>query len=216
VLRRRRPLLPARLRSAASRLDREVAERRKRLAPGELLCRNGCFGCCIGLFALPLSEALAVRSAWRRLPPRVRADALDRARRALEKGGSLFPGDPWEGLLDPERTDRSDERYFDEVESVPCPLLDLPSGRCLVYAVRPVTCRTFGFGLRDGASLVEPACRLNFGDAPPDGELPAAFDLRDLLEIDQAIAEAADADGLPAGVETTLAHVLAGRAFARL
>ncbi|HQR66290.1 MAG TPA: YkgJ family cysteine cluster protein [Thermoanaerobaculia bacterium] len=210
-----RPRLSRALSRAWARVDDAVAGRRSGLSPAEFSCRAGCFGCCLGLFAVPLPEALAARAAWRRLSGPAREETLARARRAAARSAPLFPGDPHAGLLDPERTDAADERYFESVSSVACPFLDLPAGACRVYPARPVTCRTFGLALRDGAALAEPACPLNFAGAALSRSLEAAIDASGLLAVDQAVAEAAAADGLPAGAETTLAHVLAGTLFAR-
>jgi len=215
VARRLPPRLSRRLARAWSEVDRDVSVRIAGLAPGAFSCRTGCFGCCIGLFALPLSEALAARAAWRQLPATVRSASLDRAGRAAIRSAPFFPGDPVAGLLDPERTDAEDERYFESVASVACPFLDLPSGACRIYRARPVTCRTYGLALRDGAELVEPACPLNFSGASPERVHRTAFDAAEILAVDQAVAEAAAADGVPAGAETTLAHVLVGTLGAR-
>jgi len=194
---------PVRGRSRRLRPDRGARSRRVFL-PDRL------FRLLYRLFALPLSEALAARAAWRRLPATVRSASLDRAGRAALRSAPLFPGDLVAGLLDPERTDAEDERYFESVASVACPFLDLPSGACRVYRARPVTCRTYGLALRDGAELVEPACPLNFSGASPERVHRTAFDAAEILAVDQAVAEAAAADGVPAGAETTLAHVLVG------
>jgi Fe-S-cluster containining protein len=197
------------------RLDRSVSDRTALLPAGEILCRPGCFGCCVGLFALPVAEALAARSVWERLSGREREEPLRRARRAVDETGSLFPGDAVVGFLDPGRSEREEDRYFDRVAAVACPFLDLPSGGCLVYRARPVTCRTFGLALRTGPALSEPACLLNFSRTGVAGQLESAVDTGELLSLDQAVAEAAGCEGLPGGAETTLAHVLSGSAFTR-
>lgn len=202
------------LAAAWRHLDRSVSDRTATLPAGEILCRPGCFGCCVGLFAVPVAEALAVRSAWERLSGPARNEALGRARRAVSETGSLFPGDVSGGLLDPARSERQDDRYFARVATLACPFLDLPFGGCLVYTVRPVTCRTFGLALRTGPALTDPACLLNFSGTGEAGQHEAAIETGDLLAVDQAVAEAADRDGLPAGAETTLAHALTGSLFA--
>jgi len=202
--------VPRKLLVRASEL---FSERAGALRPGELSCRKGCFGCCVGLFALPVPEALAVRDAWRSLPEAEKAEIARRAERAVAQSGSLFPGDAEAGLLDPGRDDAAEDRYFESVADVVCPLLELPSGRCRVYDARPVTCRTYGLPVKAGGALSEPACPLNFVGAPPGRSVEAAIDARNLLALDQTIAEEATAAGLPGGAETTLAHVLAGRTF---
>ncbi len=208
-MRARLPRGPRRVLSRAHAiLDGAWAGAAVRLGREALACRDGCFGCCLGLFALPVTEALAVLEAWRRLPAAVREDVRLRARRLVEISAPLFPGDTSRGILDPERTDADDERFFESVAAAPCPLLALPAGRCLAYAARPVTCRTYGLPLAREGTLIEPGCALNVVDAAPPRRLAAALDAHRLLALDQEVAAAAQEAGLPAGAETTVAHAL--------
>jgi len=204
------PRLTRRLARTWAEVDRAFSARIDGLPPDEFFCRNGCFGCCLGLFALPLPEALAVRAACRGLPAPVRRVTRERAERAALRSAVLFPGDPASGLLDPNRSEEADERYFESVAAVACPFLDLPSGACRVYEARPLMCRTYGLAIRNVSGLAAEACPLNFPGGAAERALDTAFDAAELLALDQAVAEAAFADGLPAGAETTLAHVLAG------
>lgn len=189
------------------------AEKQALVLPGELACRAGCFGCCIGLFAIALPEALAVRRAVAALPEPTRAWIVARARRAAERGARAFPGDAGAGILDPERTAAAEEDWLAEVRTTSCPTLELPSGRCAVYAARPTTCRTYGLPLAAGGEVLVPACELNLAEAPPARVRSAAIDAGRLAAIDQSLAEAAAEAGLPAGAETTVAHALVGSAF---
>ena len=61
--------------------------------PGELACRAGCFGCCVGLFEISLPEAALVRAGVARLSPADREDVVRRARRIAEETAAAFPGD---------------------------------------------------------------------------------------------------------------------------
>ncbi len=192
------------------------SEKEDLLSSGELSCRPGCFGCCVGLFAIALPEALAVRRAVALLPEPERAEVLARARRAVERGARAFPGDAAAGILDPERTDAAEESWLEEVRATACPALELPSGRCAVYAARPTTCRTYGLPLARGGDVVLPACELNLREASPARLLAAAIDAAALAAVDQSLAETAAAAGLPAGAETTVAHALVGSAFPAL
>jgi len=192
------------------------AAQKDRLRPGELACRAGCFGCCVGLFAISLPEALALRRAAFALPEHVREGVHARAARAVARSAQVFPGDPGLGILDPERVEGAEDAFFEAVRATACPVLDLPSGRCLVYAARPTTCRTYGLALASGAELVLPACELNLPAAPPARSLETAIDAARLAAVDQALADLAAADGLPAGAETTVAHALTGAAFEKL
>lgn len=189
------------------------AEKADLLRPGEVACRNGCFGCCIGLFAISLAEAFAVRVAVQRLPLDTRAAILARASRAVAGSAKTIPGDGAAGILDPERTEAAEETWLEAVRQTACPALDLPSGRCAVYSARPTTCRTYGLALRAGGEVLLPACELNLPSAPPVRLLETAIDAARLTAVDQSLAEIAAAAGLPAGAETTVAHALVGGAF---
>jgi Fe-S-cluster containining protein len=196
--------------------DRLWDEKTATLRPGELACRPGCFGCCVGLFAIGLPEALALRHAVAGLPAGDRAAVLARATRAVEQSAATFPGDAEAGILDPERSDAAEAAWFLDVRATPCPALELPSGRCTAYAARPTTCRTYGLALRSGEETLVEACELNFAGAAAARVLETAIEAGNLTAVDQALVEVAAAAGLPAGVETTIAHALTGAAFAAL
>lgn len=180
--------------------------------PGELACRTGCFGCCVGLFEISLPEAVLVRAGLATLSENERLDVQARAARIVARTGASFPGDPVSGVLDPERTDEADERYFDLASDVACPMLELPSGRCRIYADRPITCRTYGLAWRRGDEIVHPACTLNFV-GEPERQLATGVDLEALAKGDTLLSEVALAAGLPSGAETTVAHAVTGSAF---
>jgi Fe-S-cluster containining protein len=203
-----------RLITALSGADRLWDEETADLRPGELACRQGCFGCCVGIFAIGLPEALVLRSAVADLPAGDRDRVLARAARAVAKSAATFPGDAAAGVLDPERSDAQEEAWYLDVRATPCPALELPSGRCAVYAARPTTCRTYGVALRAGEETLVPACELNFPGASPARVLETAVEAGRLTAVDQALVEIAAGAGLPAGVETTVAHALVGTDFA--
>jgi Fe-S-cluster containining protein len=86
---------------------------------GNWPCRRGCDECCRRLAAVPAlceSEWRAVRSAYLSLP----RDTREMIRRRI---GEL------EGRDAP----------------LTCPFLDGAAGTCLIYAARPIACRTYGF-----------------------------------------------------------------------
>ena len=201
---------------ALTAADELWAEREGLLRPGELSCRAGCFGCCVGLFAIALPEALALRSAVEALGEDTRAVVRARAARAVERSAEAFPGDTRLGILDPARTPQSEDAFFEAVRATACPVLDLPSGRCLVYAARPTTCRTYGLALASGPEVVLPACELNLPSASGERVRETAIDAGRLSAVDQTLAELAADAGLPAGAETTVAHALMGTAFSGL
>ncbi len=84
------------------------------------LCRMGCDGCCRRLAEVPrltAAEWALLRDGLAALPPE-RLREIDRDIAALAEQSS---------------------------RPVVCPLLDRSAGACLVYAHRPVACRTYGF-----------------------------------------------------------------------
>ena len=205
-------MLIDRLNSLLVEADRLWSEAAERTRPGEIVCRTGCFGCCIGVFQISLPEALVARAAVATLPEAERGLILGAARRIVAEGASLFPGDAHLGVLDPGRSEAVDDRYFETTANTVCPMLALPSGRCRIYAARPVTCRTYGLAWARSGKPAAPACMLNFPDAP-GRRRDASIDLDRLVEADQRAAEELLAAGFPAGAETTLAHALVGSAF---
>ncbi len=194
----------------ASRLWDEAAGQ---TAPGDVACRAGCFGCCIGLFEISLAEAVLVRSGVAALPDEVRADVLARARRIVVESARAFPGDAARGLLDPDRTEAADDAYFEVVADRACPMLELPSGRCRIYASRPITCRTYGFAWAKDGAMIHPPCGLNLPGASAGRQLQASIDIGRIdegLDVAEEIAEDLDLDP---EVESTIAHAVVGSAF---
>jgi len=208
-----RPNLIDRLREGVGASDVEWDKAAARTRPDDLLCREGCFGCCLGSFEISFSEALVLRDAVSALPELARTRIRGRAARLVARGAASFPGDPIAGVLDPGRSEEQDAAFFDALEHVACPLLELPSGRCAVYESRPVTCRTYGLAWREETTVVHPACPLNLDEATPERTLETAVDVAPLLAGDQARAELARSAGLPSGAATTVAHALTGTAF---
>ncbi len=128
-----------------------------------LVCRPGCFSCCLGPFAISQLDAIRLRQGLAELESidpqrsdRVRA----RAREAVARISEAFPEDPVAGAL---ADDYSDED--------PCPALDIETGNCDLYSSRPITCRTFGPPVRTGSESVG-VCELCFEGAS-DEEIAA-------------------------------------------
>lgn len=181
--------------------------------PGEIVCRAGCFGCCIGLFEISLPEALLVREGFDSLPAQERAEIRSRAEHIVRKTAASFPGNVRTGILDPGRTEEADDAYFDAAADHACPMLELPSGRCRVYAFRPITCRTYGLAWKREGKVIHPSCQLNLAGLPPERQTETGVDLE---RIDEGLAPClplAQERDLPLDCETTLAHVVTGEAF---
>lgn len=194
----------------ASRLWDEAA---RQATPGEIACRAGCFGCCIGLFEISLAEATLVRYGVAALPDEVRADVLARARRIVTESARAFPGDAGRGLLDPERTEAADDAYFEVVADRACPMLELPSGSCRIYSARPITCRTYGFAWAKDGAVIHPPCGLNLLGASAERQLAMSIDIGRIDEGLDVAREIADELDLDPDVESTIAHAVVGSAF---
>ena len=152
-------------------MDEALAEAARRAAnPGGLggswlACRPGCTECCHGPFPVNQLDARRLREGLAELATREpeRARALcERARAQLPLLREGFPGDPGTGILADD--DEAADSFFTRHGALPCPVLDPVSGRCELYAHRPLTCRTFGPPVQIGASALPP-CRLCFQDA---------------------------------------------------
>ena len=196
-------------RVASASWDRAAA----RTAPGEIACRAGCFGCCIGLFDISLPEAVLVRAGVDRLAVGDREDVLRRARRIVEESAPTFPGDARTGLLDPDRSEDADDDYFAVVADRACPMLELPSGRCRIYEERPVTCRTYGFAWASDGAVFHPPCGLNLPGASGERQLETSVDIGLLDQAEDVAADLAAGLGIEPGSETTIAHAVLGTAF---
>ena len=202
-----------RLKTSFRRSDAAWDRAASRAKDGELACRAGCFGCCVGLFEISLPEAVLVRAGVARLAPEERVDVLRRAALIAAESAQAFPGDAALGILDPDRTEEADDAYFEVVADRACPMLELPSGRCRIYEERPITCRTYGFAWTKGGAVIHPPCGLNLPGAPVSRQLATGIDVAALDEAQEADEELAAGLGLPAGSETTVAHAVAGSAF---
>jgi Fe-S-cluster containining protein len=123
-----------------------------------LACRIGCYECCIGTFPITQLDALRLRAGLadleKREPERA-ARVLRRACESVEKIKAEYPQDPLGSVL-----------ALDEAaENEPCPALDPETGACDLYAVRPITCRTFGPAVRLPGEEALAVCELCFRGA---------------------------------------------------
>jgi len=128
--------------------------------------------------------------------------------RAAESVGLLralgYPGGASDGLL--EESVAGEVLFHPRFQSLPCPALDLESGRCELYTHRPAACRTYGPAIRlDGEDL--PHCPLNYTEAAAERieEFRVDIDTRESGEA--ALAEFLEGGGQPG--RTVIAFALA-------
>ena len=176
--------LPARDAELVQIVDASLAEAAGR-AGTFLACRIGCTQCCHGAFAINALDAARLHAgmtALRATSPPLAAEIERRARAWLTEHGADLPGDQNTGLLGSSPEDQA--RFEDFADDAACPALDPATGRCDVYAWRPMTCRVFGPPVRaageDGAEGLG-HCELCFIGATPEQvaacEMPVPHDL---------------------------------------
>ncbi len=140
--------LPARDAELVQIVDASLADAGRR-AGNLLACRIGCTQCCHGAFSINSLDAARLRTgmgALRVTDPELAATIERRARAWLAEHGANFPGDPNIGTLGKSIQDQ--EKFDGFANDAPCPALDPATGRCDVYAWRPMTCRVFGPPIR--------------------------------------------------------------------
>ncbi len=132
-------------------VDAALADSARR-SGGFLVCKPGCFQCCVGVFPISQLDALRLRDGLHGLEysDPVRAESIrSRVAESLARIGPDFPGDAATGLL-PEFEEESAEAeafesaFEDFANDEVCPVLDPATGTCDLYAARPIPCRTFG------------------------------------------------------------------------
>jgi len=176
--------LPARDAELVQIVDSALSDAASR-AGAFLACRIGCTQCCYGAFAINALDAARLRAgmaALRATNPALAADLERRARAWLNAHGADFPGSLETGTIGKSAQDQ--EKFEDFANDAPCPALDPATGRCDVYAWRPMTCRVFGPPVRsedrDGAEGLG-HCELCFIGATPEqiaaSEMPVPSDL---------------------------------------
>lgn len=182
--------LPGRDRELVQIVDAAFADAARR--SGEwLVCRLGCTQCCHGAFAINQLDAARLAEGMEALHqqnPNLAKEIERRAASWIAEHGSAFPGDRETGHLG--TGDAEQERFEGYANDAACPALDPTTGRCDVYAWRPMTCRVFGPPIRSANDEgVEGLahCELCFGGASPeqiqDCEMRVPHDLeRDLLD----------------------------------
>jgi len=179
--------LPARDADLIQIVDAALADAARR-AGIFLACRIGCTQCCHGAFAINALDAARLRSGMTALhaanPSKAQAVG-ERARAWLAEFGAEFPGNRETGALG---ASPDEQARFDEfANDAPCPALDPVTGRCDVYAWRPMTCRVFGPPVRaagdDGAEGLG-HCELCFIGATPEQVAACEMPVPHALESD--------------------------------
>jgi Fe-S-cluster containining protein len=176
-------------------MDAALVEAAHRAGPW-LVCREGCTQCCYGAFAINPLDALRLKSGMETLRttnPALAAEIRRRAQSWIDENKAEFPGDAETGMLG--NSDANKARFEDFANEAACPALDPATGRCDVYAFRPMTCRVFGppvridAGPENGEALGH--CELCFIGASPAEiaacEMPVPHELEEklLAEIGQ-------------------------------
>ena len=101
-------------------IDIETRVKAIRASQSDWICRQGCDGCCRRLAEVPKITAKEwdfLQEGLAALPPE---QLMEISQKVVELAGQVS-------------------------RPVVCPMLDRLNGACLVYAQRPVACRTFGF-----------------------------------------------------------------------
>jgi Fe-S-cluster containining protein len=176
--------LPARNAELVQIVDLALADSARR-AGNFLACRIGCTQCCYGAFAINALDVARLRAGMAALhaaDPSMAEAVEERAHAWLAEYGTDFPGDPATGVLGTSAADQA--RFEDFANDAPCPALDPVTGRCDVYAWRPMTCRVFGPPVRSADANGNEGlghCELCFIGATPEQvaacEMPVPHEL---------------------------------------
>lgn len=171
-----------------------------------LACRVGCTQCCFGAFqinALDAARLAAGMEMLRTTEPVLAAAIAARARAWIASNAGDFPGDSTTGWLGESEADR--ERFEDFANDAACPALEEATGRCDVYAWRPMTCRVFGPPIRMASETGEAEalghCELCFNGASKDEV--ASCEMPVPLELEAAVLDEVGESG-----ETVVAFAL--------
>ena len=167
-----------------------------------LVCRAGCTQCCYGAFAINELDALRLSEGMetlRRTEPDLAGEIQRRARAWIAEHGPKFPGDLKTGALG--RSSEELQRFEDFADEAACPALDPATGRCDVYAWRPMTCRVFGPPVRMGEGIALGHCELCFVGASK--EVVAACEMAVPNELEAGLV-----DEIGVGRETVVAFAV--------
>jgi Fe-S-cluster containining protein len=119
-------------------------------------CKPGCADCCHAIFDLTLIEALYIKSHFdRRFEGEAREAIIERANRSDRTLVRLKR----QAFRD-HQNGKAESAILEEMaaQRIACPLLD-SEDRCLMYDVRPITCRLYGIPSQIGDRAH--SCRLS-------------------------------------------------------
>jgi Fe-S-cluster containining protein len=196
--------LPKRDRELVQIMNVALAEAARK-AGAWLVCREVCTQCCYGTFAINELDAARLEQGMeilRREDPSLAAEIERRAASWIAEHGPAFPGDRETGCLGTSDAER--RRFESFADDAPCPALDPLTGRCDVYAWRPMTCRVFGPPVRSASLEGEEGiahCELCFAGASND-EI-AACEMRVPHDLERELLEEIAIEG-----ETVVAYAL--------
>jgi Fe-S-cluster containining protein len=196
--------LPARDPELVQIVDAALADSARR-SGSWLACRPGCSQCCMGVFAINQLDVLRLRKGLAELTacePERAARIVARARDAVARLSSDFPGDPETGLLD--QSPEAVQRWNDFAPDEPCPVLDPETGRCELYQSRPVICRTFGPPIQEDGDLA--VCELCYEGAS-DAEIAACEMVPDPNRLEELLLQELETSTGASG-ETIIAFAL--------
>ncbi len=166
-------------------MDAALADAGRR-AGDWLACRVGCTQCCHGAFAINGLDAERLRAgleSLRESDPGLATAVVRRAQSWIRQYGGDFPGDTETGRLGTSEAEQ--DRFEDFANEAACPALDPETGRCDVYAWRPMTCRVFGPPVRMGEGDALGCCELCFVGASENEiaacEMPVPHELEEEL-----------------------------------
>jgi Fe-S-cluster containining protein len=193
-----------------TRLDAWFAAARQD-AGGIVPCREGCTACCHGPFDISVADVELIEEALDAMPAADRARATERAQALLARMRALEPTWSSPYAVDALGEDAFD-RLTDALATEPCPLLD-ETGRCGIYADRPLVCRMIGLGMRTPAGrTIDNACPIQERFPGYASLAPAMFELEAFEEVELACLREAAArrfgDRERWGFETTIAAAI--------
>jgi len=149
--------------------------------PDLIACRDGCSGCCRGLFDITLLDAFYLKRGFDKLADAVKLKIVTTAYMRLNQLSLLNPAfaEPWllNGIPEADW-----DLLMPEEDETPCVLLS-ENGNCLVYEHRPMTCRLNGIPLIDvsGEEFFDEWCTLNFTEEDPRDLADLQFEFEELF-----------------------------------